>query len=390
MERLQIFNTPNTELMINRPLVEAFTKELMDKGMDIAIAEGASGGSLIDTITIPGSTKIIHIGGIFYSTEAKISLGVTEKTIRDYGEYSQETAREMALAMLNKSGATFGIATVGQLDVENISSEKYISVAYALQGKKPWVKTIFLPRELRNRRLVKNEIVQCVFSHGLHYLRNNKNTFFADKPSFSYTNNTLINDELNTVDFLAEQLITTAKNRGLKLATIESCTAGAIANALTNISGASQVFDTGWLAYDENVKNKLGVPLSTMANGNVYSLKVAQSMAEAILNNSRADIAIATTGTMETIDTRPFHSDTLPGTIYVAVIVKGLTPFLKKIVVSCPLNKTREQIKIETITEILTFTKDLLADLPQSYSDGMSSFTEDLNVRTNLLKFQRL
>ena len=69
---------------------------------------------------------------------------------------------------------------------------------------------------------------------------------------------------------------------------------------------------------------------------------------------------IATTGTMETLDTRPYHRDTLPGTVYVAVIAKGFSPFLKKLVISCPLDKTREQVKIEAVREILSFAIEAL------------------------------
>src|SRR3989344_4072594 len=111
MERIQLANTPDTELMINRHLVQVLTKELIDRGMDITIAEGVSGGSLIDALTIPGSTRIIHVGGIFYSTAAKIKqLGISANTIKRHGEYSPEVAREMATTMLNKSGASLSIA----------------------------------------------------------------------------------------------------------------------------------------------------------------------------------------------------------------------------------------------------------------------------------------
>ena len=88
----------------------------------------------------------------------------------------------------------------------------------------------------------------------------------------------LFHEELTAVDTSAGRLLRITQKLGVKIATIESCTAGAIANALTNVSGAGKTFDRGVLAYDENVKNRLGVPLITMVNGNVYSLKVAQEV----------------------------------------------------------------------------------------------------------------
>ena len=62
---------------MNRHIVEQFTQELVNSGMDITFAEGVTGGSLIDAITIPGSTRIIHIGGIF-TAQSQIDLGVEE------------------------------------------------------------------------------------------------------------------------------------------------------------------------------------------------------------------------------------------------------------------------------------------------------------------------
>lgn len=363
MEHLKISNTPLTELLINRHVVKAFTKELVGRGMDVAFAEGATGGSLIDSLTIPGSTRVIHVGGIFYSRESKIRLGVTEKTIKNCGEYSPEVAMEMATAMMEKSGAALTVATVGQLDSDN--GFGHLSIAYIQPGRKPWVKTILIPSEVRDRRLAKSEITQSVFSHGLHYLRGDRMAFRNDTNGFKHTENMSMNGQLRVVDSLAGEVISAVQKRGMKIATIESCTAGAIANALTNTPGASKVFDMGWLAYDENVKAKLGVPLLTMVNGNVYSLKVAQSMAEAILKSSSANIAIATTGTMETVDTRPYHNDTLPGTIYVAVLVRGQQPQLRKISVSCPLGKAREEVKAEAVGEILTLTYEIVERLPQ-------------------------
>ncbi|MEK7592476.1 MAG: CinA family protein [Patescibacteria group bacterium] len=360
MERLQIINSPYTELAVNRHIVEQFTQELVNSGMDITFAEGVTGGSLIDAITIPGSTRIIHIGGIFYSTESKIDLGVEENTIRNFGEYSPEISREMAIAMLGKSGAAVSIASVGHLDIKDTNSKRHISIAYAKRGQEPWIKTIYLPHYLQSRRLANMEIAQSVFSSGLHFLRNNRSLFLEDSQNYSFVDTELFHEELTAVDTSAGRLLRITQKLGVKIATIESCTAGAIANALTNVSGAGKTFDRGWLAYDENVKNRLGVPLITMVNGNVYSLKVAQEMGEAVLRNSKADIVIATTGTMETLDTRPYHRDTLPGTVYVAVIAKGFSPFLKKLVISCPLDKTREQVKIEAVREILSFAIEAL------------------------------
>lgn len=98
-----------------------------------------------------------------------------------------------------------------------------------------------------------------------------------------------------TVDALA--VFQAFKTRGLVLATAESCTGGLLAAAITDIAGASDVFDRGFVTYSNASKTELlGVPAYLIARAGAVSEAVARAMAEGAVQQSRANIAIAVTG----------------------------------------------------------------------------------------------
>ncbi len=96
---------------------------------------------------------------------------------------------------------------------------------------------------------------------------------------------------------LAQQVIEAARAAGLKITTAESCTGGMLAAALTDISGASKVFDRGFITYSYASKPEvLGVDPETVATHGAVSAEVVSQMASGALAHSDADIAVAITG----------------------------------------------------------------------------------------------
>ena len=95
----------------------------------------------------------------------------------------------------------------------------------------------------------------------------------------------------------AEELVEQAKNKGLRLASAESCTGGLVAAALTEIAGSSAVFDRGFVTYSNDSKVELlGVSPETIAMQGAVSAQTAREMALGALARSQADIAMAITG----------------------------------------------------------------------------------------------
>jgi len=104
----------------------------------------------------------------------------------------------------------------------------------------------------------------------------------------------LISDDGSSLEATVIRLL---EEKGLKLATAESCTGGLIANRLTNVAGASEVFTHGWITYANQAKTaQLHVPAETINTNGAVSEQTARAMAEGALRESGADFAISVTG----------------------------------------------------------------------------------------------
>lgn len=96
---------------------------------------------------------------------------------------------------------------------------------------------------------------------------------------------------------LAQQIVDKAGAEGLLLAAAESCTGGMVAAAITDVPGASAIFDRSFVTYSNEAKAEmLGVRLETIARFGAVSQAVVREMAAGALNRSRADIVVAITG----------------------------------------------------------------------------------------------
>lgn len=96
---------------------------------------------------------------------------------------------------------------------------------------------------------------------------------------------------------IEQRVVELLKKHNMTLATAESCTAGYIPKRITDIAGASQVFEYGAITYSNDVKEKvLGVKHETLVAHGAVSEQTATEMAAGIRRVSGADIGIAVTG----------------------------------------------------------------------------------------------
>jgi len=96
---------------------------------------------------------------------------------------------------------------------------------------------------------------------------------------------------------LAARLIERASARDVMIATAESCTGGMIGAALTDIAGASAVFERGFITYSNEAKAEmLDVPMALLDAHGAVSAEVAMAMAAGALRRSRANLAVSVTG----------------------------------------------------------------------------------------------
>lgn len=95
----------------------------------------------------------------------------------------------------------------------------------------------------------------------------------------------------------AAALIALYRDRGLTLATAESCTGGLVAGLITSIAGSSDVFERGFVTYSNAAKiEALGVDAALLGRFGAVSAEVAKAMAAALLERSPAKVGVAVTG----------------------------------------------------------------------------------------------
>jgi nicotinamide-nucleotide amidase len=96
---------------------------------------------------------------------------------------------------------------------------------------------------------------------------------------------------------LAARVGRTLRDRGLRVATAESCTGGWIAKVLTDIPGSSDFFEEGLVTYSNTAKQRrLGVGARRLATAGAVSEPVVRAMASGVLKGSAAGCAVAVSG----------------------------------------------------------------------------------------------
>ena len=151
------------------------------------------------------------------------------------------------------------------------------------------------------------------------------------------------------VDSIENALVLSLRERGLTVATAESCTGGLIAKRITDIAGCSDVFLGGCVTYAVDAKVKLiGVSRETIEKYGVVSAETACEMAKGVRLALGADIGIATTGIAGPGGGTPEQP---VGTVYIAVSTKDGEKF--KLLNLSP-KRSREFIRICAATNAMS------------------------------------
>lgn len=96
---------------------------------------------------------------------------------------------------------------------------------------------------------------------------------------------------------LQKTVVSLLKEKELKIATAESCTAGMLSGRLTEVAGVSEVFECGVAAYSKEIKHQvLGVPESVLKEKGAVSPETAAAMAMGARRVGEASIGIGITG----------------------------------------------------------------------------------------------
>ncbi|MFR5856462.1 MAG: CinA family protein [Bacilli bacterium] len=105
------------------------------------------------------------------------------------------------------------------------------------------------------------------------------------------------------------------------IATMESCSGGAIVNSITNIPGASEVLKFSAVTYANEFKIKMGVLKETIDKYSVYSMAVAKEMSKNISLFANSTYGIGITGKINRED--PYNKSGENNKIFISIYNKN-------------------------------------------------------------------
>ena len=136
------------------------------------------------------------------------------------------------------------------------------------------------------------------------------------------------------------------------LATMESCTGGGVANAITCVEGASEVFAFGAVTYSNDFKIRMGVSKELINTYTVYSFEVAKSMAQVITEYAKADYGIGITGKLNRMDPNNLYGE--DNVVFVSIYDKNNHKFYDyKVMATLSSRKKNKELVIQKIIEKL-------------------------------------
>lgn len=106
-----------------------------------------------------------------------------------------------------------------------------------------------------------------------------------------------------------EKIVEILTKQNKTISTMESCTGGGLANAITNIPGASEILEFSAVTYSNEFKIKMGVPKETIDEYSVYSMATAIEMSKKISQFTNSNYAIGITGKLNRVDVHNLSGD---------------------------------------------------------------------------------
>lgn len=137
------------------------------------------------------------------------------------------------------------------------------------------------------------------------------------------------------------------------ISTMESCTGGGVANAITNVEGASNVLKFSAVTYSNEYKIKMGVNKDIIDKYTVYSMEVAMEMSKNISLFANSNFGVGITGQINRVDPNNIVSDN--NKIYISVYDRDNDKFYNKQITA--IEGSRKENKDMIIDEIVEMVK---------------------------------
>ena len=136
------------------------------------------------------------------------------------------------------------------------------------------------------------------------------------------------------------------------ISTMESCTGGGVANAITNIEGASEILKFSAVTYSNEFKIKMGVSEDIIDKYSVYSRETADEMSKNISLFTNSNYGIGVTGKLNRVDiNNPYGEDNI---VYISIYDKENNLYLnEKVEAIKATRKENKELVIEKVKELL-------------------------------------
>jgi len=140
------------------------------------------------------------------------------------------------------------------------------------------------------------------------------------------------------------------------ISTMESCTGGGVANAITNIEGASEILKFSAVTYSNEFKIKMGVSSNIIDEYSVYSMETAHEMSRNISEFTKSDYGVGITGKLNRVDVNnPFGADNI---VFISIYDQQKKEYYDSTVEA--VLGSREENKKLVITEIENMLMNIL------------------------------
>lgn len=141
-----------------------------------------------------------------------------------------------------------------------------------------------------------------------------------------------------------------------KISTMESCTGGGLANVITNIEGASEVFCFSAVTYSNEYKIKMGVSKDTIDKYSVYSFEVANEMSRVISIYTNSNYGIGITGKLNRLDKNNLYGK--DNVVYISIYDRENNKYYNNLL---EVNlSSREENKDLVINKVISMLKEII------------------------------
>lgn len=153
-----------------------------------------------------------------------------------------------------------------------------------------------------------------------------------------------------------KEIIELLNKQNKTISTMESCTGGAVVNAITNVEGSSNVIKFSAVTYSNEFKIKMGVDKNVIDKYTVYSMETACEMSKNISKFTSSNYGVGITGQINKVD--PNNKTNENDKIYISIYDKDNDKYYNEKLTA--INESREENKKIIVNKIENMLRDIL------------------------------